>query len=58
MVNKMKQTKESFEKNVNSFLDYFYEFDTIANHQGYSTRESIHLFRIFMDHHNYTEAEK
>lgn len=54
----MAQTHQSFEKDVDKFLDHFDYFDKLARNRELNTDQSIQLFAIFLMNHKYTEVEK
>ena len=41
------------ESRIIDFLDYFIQFDAISEDKGFTTNESIKLFKIYLD--NYSE---
>lgn len=53
----MTQTIESFEKNVNDFLNHFEQFEYITTSRGFTTIESIELFNVFIIQHKYMEIK-
>lgn len=55
----MTKTKESFEKDVTDFSDYFNRFELIIYKEKPNINSSyiIQLFKIFMDHHTYEEID-